>query len=181
MDRAAIFIDAGYFSKLLRDNNRPKIDYQKLSDMLCERVKAERFRTYYYDCMPYQSNPPTSEERERYSSMDRFIHHLKRLDRFEIRLGRLQFIDGGFKQKGVDVLLSIDVTKLSWRGTIQKAILITGDSDFVPAVKEAKEAGVIVSGCYGQTKSTFIHDELYNLCDDRICLDKKFLDTCKRE
>jgi uncharacterized LabA/DUF88 family protein len=181
MDRAGVFIDAGYFSKLLKDHGRPRIDFQAFSEILCEKVKAERFRTYYYDCMPFQSNPPTMEERERYASMDKFIHNLKRLDRFEVRLGRLQYIDGSFKQKGVDVLLSIDVTKLSWRENIQKAILITGDSDFVPAVKEAKEAGVIVSVCYGSTNSTFIHDELFNLCDNRILLDKKLLDACKRQ
>jgi uncharacterized LabA/DUF88 family protein len=181
MDRAGVFIDAGYFSKLLRDHGKPRIDFQAFSDELCRRVNAERFRTYYYDCMPYQGNPPTQEERDRYASMDKFIHNLKRLDRFEIRLGRLQHADAGFKQKGVDVLLSIDVTKLSWRGNIQKAALLTGDSDFVPAVKEAKEAGVIVSACYANTGSTSIHNELFNLCDDRIQIDRKILDACIRQ
>ncbi|MFQ6052342.1 MAG: NYN domain-containing protein [Candidatus Hydrothermarchaeota archaeon] len=147
MDKAAVFIDGGYFSYVLKAFGEPKIDFEAFSNKLCENANAERFRTYYYDCMPYQSSPPTEEEKERYSRMDRFIISLKKLPRFEVRLGKLgritRFGQVEFIQKRVDNLLTVDLVRLSWTGKIHKAILVTGDSDFVPVVEEAKNAGVL--------------------------------------
>ncbi len=44
----------------------------------------------------------------------------------------------------MDILLAIDMIKLALKNKIQHIILITGDSDFVPAVQYVKEEGVIV-------------------------------------
>lgn len=109
MDRAAVFIDGGYLSKVLKlAFNRPQLDFECFSDKICEG--CERLRTYYYDCMPYQSNPPTEIERKRYAQKDSFIYNLKRLKRFEIRLGKLIYLPKAddYIQKRVDVLFSVD-------------------------------------------------------------------------
>jgi len=149
LDKAAVFIDGGYFKKVRENFGDPKVDFLRLSEDLCKRCSCERFRTYFYDCPPFQSNPPTTEERERKRRFDEFVFTVKRLPSFEFRTGRLQRIrktDGAQldQQKGVDILLSIDLVKLAATKTIDKAILITGDSDFVPAVKEAKELTKII-------------------------------------
>src|SRR5712692_10496777 len=136
-DRAAVYVDGGYFDKALDSLGRLRIDYLKFSNKVCQGT--DRLRTYYYHCMPFQSNPPTDSERLRYSSTDRFFHTLRQLPRFEVRLGRLQYINGEFKQKGVDVLLSIDLVELAATGQINKAILVTGDSDFAPAARRARD------------------------------------------
>ncbi|MDH7508615.1 MAG: NYN domain-containing protein [Methanomassiliicoccales archaeon] len=141
----AVFIDNGYFSKVLKqDFGQPRIDYERFSDILCG--DDDRFRTYVYDCPPYQSSIPTDEERQRKSQADKFFHSLQQLSRFVVRLGKLRKIDGrgGFEQKGVDVLLSIDLVSLSSTRIFTKAILVTGDSDFVPAICMARETGVLV-------------------------------------
>jgi len=62
--------------------------------------------------------------------------------RFEIRLGKFQQIGlDPPKQKRIDVLLSVDLVRMSWDHQIDSAIIISGDSDFVPAIKAAKDAG----------------------------------------
>lgn len=180
MDKALVFIDAGYFSKALTALGKPKIDFAKFSDMLCQRANSERLRTYYYDCMPYQGGYPTEEEKERYAAKREFISKLNRLPRFEVRLGRLSKSGDSFKQKGIDTLLSIDLTRLAWRGIIQKAILITGDSDFAPAVKEAKFAGVIVQIYYLKSKFTSAHDELLEAADEQFEISKELLSSVIR-
>ena len=76
-DRAAVLIDGGYFDKVLNDLGRLRVDFQKFSNKVCGTT--ERLRTYYYHCMPYQSNPSTLDERQRYSSMDRFMYSLRML------------------------------------------------------------------------------------------------------
>ena len=61
MTRTAIFIDGAYLGKTLKKFGEPKVDFQQLSEKMANG--ADILRTYYYDCSPYQSNPPTSEER----------------------------------------------------------------------------------------------------------------------
>lgn len=48
------------------------------------------------------------------------------------------------KQKGVDIKIGIDIATLSIKGLVEKIVLITGDSDFVPAIKLARMEGIQV-------------------------------------
>lgn len=192
-DKAAVFIDGGYIQKVAEafadDSNPayrliPKIDFKTLSDVLCPPSKAERFRTYYYDCPPYQGSPPTDEEKRRVSNQEKYFHALNEIPRFEVRLGRLNKItlhDGSvnYQQKGVDVLLSLDLARLTWNKHIQKAILLTGDSDFVPAVEQAKEAGVTIEVYYCKRGDCRIHDRLFQKCDERFEIDADFIKRVK--
>ena len=180
MDKAIVFVDAGYFSKLLTAFGRPKIDFAKFSDLLCQRASSERLRTLYYDSMPYQSSNPSDIDKNRYASKRKFVSRLNKLPRFEVRLGKLQRIGDAFRQKGVDTLLAIDLTRYAWRGVIQKAIVIAGDRDFVPAIKEARFAGVIVQIYYSRAESTFLSDELLEASDEQFEINKELLDLVTR-
>lgn len=169
LDKAAVFIDNGYFSNVLKhDFGKPRINYEIFSDILCR--DCNRFRTYVYDCPPYQSPVPTEEERRRKSEADKFFFSLENLPRFVVRLGRLRKIDdyGNFEQKGVDVLLSVDLVKLSSTQAINKAVLVMGDSDFVPAILAAKDAGVLVELYYSPNQH--VSGELFQSCDDRFII-----------
>lgn len=161
-NRAAVFIDGAYLTKILDvDFGKPKIDLAKFSDILCGN--NERLRTYYYNCMPYQSCPSTEEERRRFASMDKFVYTLRKLPRFEVKLGRLGCVGGEFIQKRVDIALAVDLVRLSCGRMIGKGVVVTGDSDFVPAIEAAKEAGVLVMLYYSPSS---IHDELLSAVDE---------------
>jgi uncharacterized LabA/DUF88 family protein len=174
-EKGTVFIDGGYFDNVLKNLGKLSIDFEALANMLCNN--CERLRTYYYSCMPYQSNPPTDDEKNRYANADKFLYNIRKLPRFEVRLGKLSYHDGKFEQKRVDVLMSVDLVRMSWDKQIQRAFLVTGDSDFVPAVMAAKEAGVLVKVYYQQGT---IHDELYDACDDREELTKAKLTSVLR-
>lgn len=182
MERAAVFIDGGYFQKVLRyvfDSSR--IDFEAFSDKICGN--CERLRTYFYFCMPFQSTPPTAEERERYSRADKFIFSLSRLNRFEVRLGKLIYIPSvdEYVQKRVDVLLSVDLVRMSWGRQIGKAVLVTGDSDFVPAIQAAKDAGVLTVLYYSRAHpQVSALDELLYACDERIEITQDLIASCTR-
>jgi len=49
-----------------------------------------------------------------------------------------------FQQKGVDIKIGIDILHLAYKKLVDQIILITGDSDFVPAAKIARKEGVDV-------------------------------------
>jgi len=177
-DKTAVFIDNGYFAKVLRlDFGQPRVDYLKFSENICR--DSERYRTYFYYCMPFQGPYPTQAERVRISHAQAFYHSLRNLPRFEVRLGRLiktRTNPPGYSQKGVDVLLSVDLVRLSWSKTIDKAVLVTGDSDFVPAVQTSKDAGTIVELYYSE--SQHVSDELFQVCDERHPISKALLESC---
>jgi len=175
-DRAAVFIDGAYLTKILDvDFGKPKIDLARFSDILCGNY--ERLRTYYYNCMPYQSCPSTDEESRRFASMDKFVYTLRKLPRFEVKLGRLGRVGGEFVQKRVDIALAADLVRLSCGRMIGKAVIVTGDSDFLPAIEAAKDAGVLVTLFYSESS---IHDELLSAVDERTPLDQDLIDLVAR-
>lgn len=47
-----------------------------------------------------------------------------------------------FSQKGVDMRMGIDISSLAYEGIVSQIILISGDSDFVPAAKAARRKGI---------------------------------------
>jgi len=47
-------------------------------------------------------------------------------------------------QKGVDMRIGLDIAWLSLKGIVDALVLVTGDSDFVPAMKFARREGIRV-------------------------------------
>ncbi|HEV2644306.1 MAG TPA: NYN domain-containing protein, partial [Candidatus Elarobacter sp.] len=56
---------------------------------------------------------------------------------------------------------------------IAKACLLTGDSDFIPAVQVAKNEGVNVHLFHGNRAQ--VHDEIWIAADDRTRVDADFI------
>lgn len=171
--KAALFLDAGYLDKVLEFHGRLRIDYERFSDALCE--PDERFRTYYYNCPPWQGNPPSDDDRARLSSYQAFAHRLNLLNRFVVREGRLQKIGDRFRQKGVDMLLAVDLLRLAYGGRIDRMLLLTADSDFVPAIEAARDTGVVTSLVYAPSLN--VHNSLLSAVDERLRLEPAFLES----
>ena len=139
--KAAIFIDNAYFSKICLHFGRPKTCFEKFTNYIASKSEIENFDVYIYDCMPYQSKKPTRKERMRYANKDKFFAAMRKKG-FIVRLGKLQRFGTTFKQKKVDTLWTVDISRLAFTKEIDTAILISGDSDFVPGLQAAKSAGV---------------------------------------
>jgi uncharacterized LabA/DUF88 family protein len=68
---------------------------------------------------------------------------------FELRLGRIKYDDEGkTRQKGVDVLVAIDMISKAYQNHYDIAVFFAGDDDFVDVVKAVKDAGKQVYGVY---------------------------------
>ena len=121
MARLAIFIDGGYAAKIAENHLRFRIDYAKLSNAIRDVISEgsaeplDLLRTYFYDCLPYQSERPTPEEATRFSRKRSFFAVLQRLPKYNVREGRLrhrgQDANGVpiFQQKRVDLMIGLDV------------------------------------------------------------------------
>lgn len=69
---------------------------------------------------------------------------LKKLCRGDITVSDLVASDFSLDitQKGVDMRIGLDIASLAERGSVNQIIMISGDSDFVPAAKHARRSGI---------------------------------------
>jgi uncharacterized LabA/DUF88 family protein len=176
-EKFALFIDSGYLNKILRNVfHISKIDYLKLSNKISDELNLVRLRTYYYTCMPIiRAGNKNSEDILRKSNFQKFLTNLKRLPRFEVKLGKLQLIAGQFKQKMIDVLMSLDIATMSYENQVQHVLLIAGDADFIPAIKKAKDYGIIVHLFYHPSS---VHTELLDEVDELHEIKQDLIDAC---
>ena len=178
LDKAVVLLDGGYLDKINQLHfGKMKLDLLKLSDELC-KPDCQRFRTYYYNCPPYQSKPPTEPEKKWLQGYRRYVSRLDKLPRFTIREGFLKMGSNGVpSQKLVDVWFACDLVRMCTSTRIDQAIIIAGDSDFVPAVNIANEEHVITKLLYypGSCAPT-----LFDACDERVPITKDLFDCCIR-
>ena len=103
-----------------------------------------------------------------FTAMHSLIQDLKVSDHVAVRLGELSFdgwrikayaakdiiktnralvpddFQSDLKQKSVDIKIGLDVAWLSSKSIVERIILVTADSDFIPAMKFARREGVQV-------------------------------------
>ena len=179
-DRVALFVDGAYWEFVTNSEfSRPAIALDKLAERLS--AGSDLLRAYYYHCPPYQGDPPTDAERSRYSEWLRYYHRVNTLPRVSFRLGRLEIrgtrSDGSprFQQKRVDILLAVDLVMHSAKGHISRAVIVAGDSDFVPAIAVAKNEGVAVTLYHGQS----CHNDLRLAADESFRIDQDLIDAVR--
>jgi len=175
-ERGAVFIDGGYLNRILKNYfNETKIDYKIFCDVISENCNFNRLRTYFYHCMPIVRKD-NKEDLKKQANMQRFLINLKRLPRFEIKLGKLQLIGNQFKQKMIDVLMSLDIATMTYENQIQHVVLVGGDSDFIPAIKKAKDYGTIVHLYYHPSS---VHNEILDEIDELHIINEEIINKCK--
>jgi hypothetical protein len=76
----------------------------------------------------------------------------------------------------VDIYLGVDLVMLAVKQRIHRAILITGDSDFLPAIRAAKNEGILIHLYHG-TGPQQPHRDLWEEADDRTVITPDLLNT----
>lgn len=164
--KVAILIDGGclrarsYQAKLRYEPNHIEAVALK-----CPRPEESLLRVLYYDCAPYARNVklPVSGKPHAFPGSDAWLRELARKDLFAVRRGVLKFrgfvpkrtpialtplTDSDFKpsfeQKGVDMRIGLDIAQYANAKSVERIVLITEDTDCVPAMKHARKAGLQV-------------------------------------
>ena len=151
--RTMIFIDAGYFTKYwvqkICNIPRDQYNYRQFSIKLATNSystlsNSRLIRTYYYDGQYPDTNQSQFQEQKKFHDwLDRAMGN------FEVKCGQLvKQNDGDWEQKGVDTIMAIDMISKAYRDQYDVAILVSGDADHIPAVKEVKNSGKQVYGVY---------------------------------
>ena len=129
------------------------------------------YRIFYYDCTPLHlyslaeneiaKNPQSMKKndfkeicasfKQQYETIKRFHDGMKRKNFFALRMGQLKFQGWEkshwrprIKQKGVDMRIGLDIASITTKKLCTKLVLISGDTDMIPAMKTARKEGVHV-------------------------------------
>ena len=165
--KVAVFIDGGHLRVLVRQvGYRYDPDYIEVVARACVAEDETLLRILYYDCAPYRGSPrlPVSGNSASFQGSDEWLKVLAAKSQFAVRLGTLKFrgfeprripiasaqlSDGDFKprfeQKGVDMRLGLDIASYAADRSIDRIILVTGDTDCLPVMKRARAAGLQVA------------------------------------
>jgi uncharacterized LabA/DUF88 family protein len=161
----AILIDGGNLRALSRQAGRhyDPGHIEKVALSCAIQSDEQILRILYYDCAPYDGSVklPVSGSNHRFYGSDAWLHELARKELFAVRRGILKFrgyrprsvpISPGsvtdqdfepvFEQKGVDMRIGLDIALYSTNHAVDHLVLIIQDTDCVPAMKEARRAGL---------------------------------------
>lgn len=171
-----VFVDGGYLREYLKKrwgNDEFTADgfddliYHIILNMFRGNVEAEIIRTYYYDAMADEADKEKREEQKA------FFSKIRQVPFCTVRLGRLiKTGKQGYRQKGVDTLMAIDMLSKAYENHYEIAILVAGDDDFVDLVEAVKNAGKRVIGAYIQDN---VSNQLLESFDIRVNLTEQIL------
>lgn len=143
---------------------------------LAKSKNLECKKIYFYTAPPYQDSNPTKEENQRKAKYDKFVARLKEVG-ITVREGRCQKIDDTFQQKGVDTLLTIDLSRIPKKEGISEVIALTSDTDFVPIINDLFEDGINVILAYftdrKRKSGLSLSNHLWKACKDKIKIKKE--------
>lgn len=137
--KVAIFIDGSNFYKKLKQigiKQPSKLDYSKFVHYLVKDNNLV-YLGYYVGEVRYERTNLKSVEL--YSKQQSFFTKIKKeIPYVKIVKGIIQNIKGVYKEKGVDVQLALDIYRMAVNHEYDKAILISSDTDLIPAIKMAQ-------------------------------------------
>lgn len=147
-----IFIDGGYlrkgFKKLF---GHDKINFANLSGLLRQAVSThiggnmqpDLIRVFYHDAIVGPKGADYEKQRE-------YFDAIRESPRYEVKLGRLIRTGGGdLRQKGVDILLAVDMLSKAYLNHYDIALILAGDDDYVDLVRAVKDgSGKRVYGAF---------------------------------
>lgn len=159
-------------------------DFSGLLDCaLAENQKGYERRFYRAKPKPHEDIPELSEQLV--LSYRNLGGHLNR-QRFELITAgilRADYKKPGdkkpiFREKGVDVSISVDMLSLACDGNLTEAFLVASDSDYQPAVRELKKRGVRVVYVGFEVNPNL---GLIAKTDDRIIIPNKDVLRCAKQ
>lgn len=125
-EKVMIFIDGSNLYHSAK-NVGIKIDYIKLKEVLAGERKL--IRPYFYCSDPHTDAQTLFFDKLRYIGYEVKTTELKK------------YGDEKPFEKGVDIMLTTDLLLYAARNLYDVAVLVTGDKDYIPAVKAVKEMG----------------------------------------
>ncbi len=174
-NRVAIFIDGGnFYQKIRQDNLIPKgvrFDYVKFAEFLA-RGRNVSLKSYYIGIV--RNYDKSEKSQKMVESQQKLLKGLED-NGYEIKRGKIVY-DNKIREKGVDVQIAIDLVIGAIENIFDTAIVVSSDTDLIPAIKYIRSKGKKVE-YVGFSNAPSIG--MIKESDDRILLLKEQVETFK--
>ena len=137
-DRVFIIIDGNNFYHRLKELNLKNLlnfDYEKFIQFLVGKRKLV-LKKYYIGSIREEANNPKS--RELMIGQQKLLGKLQKQG-WQFGFGHMLKTDEIYHEKGVDVLIAVDLLVGAYEDIFDTAILISSDTDLIPAIEKARE------------------------------------------
>jgi uncharacterized LabA/DUF88 family protein len=169
--RVAVFIDGSNLYHKLKDLNiKNKIDFNYFG--FCSLISENReLVSYRYYVGEIKAKRDDEKAKIMRANQQRLFSQLDKQG-FIVEKGYLLESNGVFHEKGVDVKMAIDMIIGAYENYYDVAVLVSSDTDLIPAIKQVHKLGKIVehvgflhAPSFGLQKHAhitrlFIHDDL---------------------
>lgn len=142
MAKAFVAIDGSNFYKKLNNLGVSRLlnfDYMAFAKWLAKNQLKEC--SYYVGQIREELSNPKSKSLKR--NQDRLFASLKKQN-VTVKTGYILKTNSKYHEKGVDVQIAVDICMKAVRNEYDRLILVSSDTDLIPAVKEVKNLGKIV-------------------------------------
>ncbi len=136
--KVIILIDGSNFYFKLKDLklNHIPFDFSSLIKLLAKGDKVVD-SVYFVGAV---KNDGTEATKKMFANQRRLLSQLQK-HKVHYSLGYLLKSGGRYHEKGVDVNIAVDMLVATYENRCDKIILVSSDTDLIPAVKKAKEKG----------------------------------------
>lgn len=139
-ERVAVYIDGSNFYGYLKNKEITfpkgvKFDFKKFIDFLVGEDRICTSKRYYTGAFRNLDQSDRSEGLVK--GQQKFLQNLKN-DGFTVKLGRIMPTGNVYKEKGTDVKIAVDLVVGAVDDLYDTAVLISSDTDLIPAIKYAK-------------------------------------------
>jgi uncharacterized LabA/DUF88 family protein len=181
--KVALLIDGGYLRACSKSAQKNYDNaFIEAFSRNCILPDEYLLRVFYYDAPQFRGTVqlPVSGGNTNFQANDAWLRELARLERFAVRRGTLGFrgwrpknipLAGGraltdqdfapiFEQKGVDMRIGLDIATFSQHRSVDRIILVSGDQDMIPAMKQARKAGLEVAVVQLPAPTKALHNDM---------------------
>jgi len=162
--KVALLIDGGYLRALAKLHQKTfDPDFIEKFAHKCIKKDEDLHKVLYYDAPGYSGTvrQPISGNIKNFTGSGAWLDELAVREYFAVRRGKIAFrgwllrsspssvtafrdkhFTPRLEQKGVDMRLGLDIATISYEKYVDRIILVSADTDMIPAMKHARKRGI---------------------------------------
>jgi uncharacterized LabA/DUF88 family protein len=141
--RVAVYMDGSNLYYKLKDlgiKNITYFQYGNLAKWLTGEDRTVIAKRYYIGAV--RAKEKDKKARKMQESQVRLFNHLGlKSEGYSVQRGYLMKNDGVYHEKGVDVKIAVDLLVGAYENIYDVAILVSSDTDLIPAIQKVKQLG----------------------------------------
>ncbi len=172
--KTSILVDGSNFyfklKSLYSPAKVPHLDYALLASLLLQGDQVVELN-YYIGKIRAAANDPKAIKMM--ADQQRIVTEIKKAG-WNIKFGYLMLNNGHYSEKGVDVRIAVDIVSHACENTCEKIVLVSSDTDLIPAIEKAAEKGVDLEYVGFSHKKSW---GMLKACKEARLLNKKDIDA----